>query len=400
MNAFMSIFLAAWGLYALRMIVVAIIYVIPSSVGNLPDIRRTASTAESLAWYSMPGRTTLLEAHAKIHHMLGKVESGGFEIIKANNNSYLRARTAYWTKDEINQYAIKLSRLENYIEENELNTNIIYISTQPQIINNYTVAEADYPLPDDNALMESMLYNLKRYNIDFLDVSLTLKNSLLTPSQYIYRTDTKWTNQASFTVMQALIGKLNDQYGDQITIAGYMFGTDNYRFETHETVFLGDIGMAAGEPFTGKEDFLSITPLFDTSYSYDAQGNQSISISGAFHETLFNENAIYPENLYHRNSYASYLNGGDYYFRKITNHNNPDGPKALFIHDATALPLAALISPAFSEVYMYWPQLDSSGEIFDLENYLKENNFDFLFFQGEANIYSLDALFGFSLNDA
>ena len=65
----------------------------------------------------------------------------------------------------------------------------------------------------------------------------------------------------------------------------------------------------------------------------------------------------------------------------------------LYIHDASTLPLAAMLAPGFSETHMYWPGLAPGGAEFDLLDYVAENGIEYVFFQSEASIYSLAGLF-------
>lgn len=394
-GVFAVLFLLVLGAYT----VTAFLFGLPATLEHTINNSASIDTMEEDVGYalqsSMPWRATMLETHAVLQKAAGKKESGGFAVVEANDGSYINGRADTWYQEEIDSYARKLQDTKSALQDAGLDTGIIFISTQSQIISGYTEPSVAYTLSEETALMESLLYNLRGYTIDFLDVGLTLRESSLEPSEYIYKTDTKWTTQASFMTMMALLGKLQDQYAIDVDPNGLLYNFDNYQFKTHKNVFMGSMGMTAGERFTGREDFVAITPTFDTSFTYEALGDNYLNETGRFDQTLFNDETIYSYDPYVFSSYSAYLDGGAYYWRKIINNDRPDGAKVLYLHDASTLPLAALMAPALGETHMYWPGMAPADAGFDLVSYVQENDIDLILLQGESSIYSLNNLFSF-----
>jgi hypothetical protein len=303
----------------------------------------------------LPFRMDALEDHARLQKMLGKTESGGLDVVAANNGTYISGHAEAWSSYEAEQYAVRLYELKQNLKNAGSKAEVIYISAQPQVVNGYTQSLGHFPIEDQDAMMESLLYYLRAYGVDFLDTQFALAQTDLPVSGYIYKTDTIWTTQASFVAAQALAGKLNGQYGAGIGDGWRLFDTNNFEMTTYKNAFMGSMGMRAGESFTGREDFTTIVPKYETDFTYETVGWQNLSLNGSFDETLFNVEHLEPLDPYSYSAYATYMDGGADYRRVIVNHDQPDAPKALFIHDESALPFAPFMALGFGQTHMYWP---------------------------------------------
>lgn len=386
-----AILLAGFGIYSLMAIVAGapgIVATVSSHFANGQSVESLIASVDQTTHQTMPGRPQMLELHAELQNLLHKTESGGFDVVKTNDGGFANGRGTspdLWT---IEASAASLHNLQTALEEAGSDTKVIFISTQPQMIRGYTQTDSGYQIHDENPDVDAMLYYLRGYGVDYIAVRQLLRESDLLPSEYRYKTDASWTVQASFTAMQAMIGKLNDQYDAGLDPYGAYVNMDNYDVDTYENIFLGSLGRASGEPFTGKEDFTVIKPSFTTSFTYEAQGNESYAVTGGFDETLFDAEALEPYSQYEYGSLSAYLHGGAFYWRRIDNHTNQDSPKALLLHDDSALALGSFMASIFSELHMYWPAIAPNAATFDLMGYIEANDIDYVFFQAAPSGYS------------
>lgn len=390
---FAVLFLIAYGLFANNVLLKGSGDVLGQLAEAFPSSGLMLYQAGEAGLRDMPFRTELLEDHARLTLALGKTESGGLDVVATKEGAFVRGRSDSWTTHDLQQFAVGLYTLEQSLRERGSDAEILYIGAQSQIIAEYTEPIEAFPLPDQQALMETMLYYLRGYHIDSLDVQAALARSPLAPSEYVYKTGVLWTTPATFTAVRALVEKLNSQFGAGIDPDGTLFDPDNFTSTVYEDVFMGTMGMRAGEPFTGREDFTVIAPAYGTNLTYTASGAEDLSVSGTFDETLLNMENLRPLWPYAYSTYATYMDGGAYYMRVIANNDRPAAPRALFIHDASALPFAALLSLGLGEVHMYWPAQAPEERGFDLVAYVTEHDIDYVFFLSECNYYALEGLF-------
>lgn len=390
---FSILFLAAYVLFAGNTLLKNSAGVAGGIANGFPSREGMHYYASEAAFQAFPLRSSLLEGHAQLQTLMSKTESGGLDVIATNNGAFVAGGDAYWDSYTLERHAIALHELQESLRDKGLETKIAFISAQPQIINGYTQALQPFPLPDQYPMMENLLYYLRAYNVDFLDTQFVLGRSAVPVSEYIYKTDTIWTVQASFATAQALVGKLNAQYSAGLD-SGWQF-LDESRFvrTTYPDGFMGSMGMRAGQAFTGREDFTTIVPGYETNFTYTASGTQEKQVTGSFEETLFNIEQLQPTDPYFYSAYSVYMDGGASYHRVITNNLQPNAPKALFIHDASALPFAAFTALAFGETHMYWPELAPADDAFNLEEYIESNDIDYVFFLAECNFYALESIF-------
>lgn len=346
-----------------------------------PSREGMAYQAGEAGFRRLPLRGNLLEAHARLQGMLGKTESGGLDVIATREGGFVRGRAATWSSYSVEQFAIALHRLQGALEERGLDARVIYISAHPQEGRDSTQPIRAFPLPDGEALMETALYYLRAYEVDYLD---PLGRSALST----YKTDPLWTTEASFAAAQALVDKLNSQYGAGIDPG--CLDTGHFKRTTYRNALLGSLGMRAGEPFTGREDFTAITPSYETSFTYTARGAEETTARGSFEETLFHSQHLEPLDPYTYSAYASYMDGGAAYHRVIVNHHKTGGPKVLFLHDGSGLPFAAFAALGFGETHLYWPELAPGDRAFDPVEYVAAHGIEYVFFLAEWDYYAME----------
>ncbi|GEM_PF-6877025 len=383
---FAIIFLIMYLLYAGNALMDGGNAVVAAVVQSFPAREGMAYYADLAGSGALLYQPDLLELHAGLQNSLGKTESGGLGVVKTSDGRYVTGSDLNWNPYYAELFALRLNTLNEELRAEGLDTSVTYISPQPQIINGYTTASENFPLPEQYQITEDMLYYMRAYNIDTLDTESVLAESGRPLSEYVYRTHSRWTAQAGLEMARALIEKINDQNGSELNLG-------DFEETVFEDVLVGDMGMAAGKGFTGSEDFTVLLPASDTSFTYDAKGFEDVTLTGSFEEVMLDYDNLDPPPGADYSAYAVFMNGGAYYQRVITNHDQPDAPKVLVIHDASALHFGSYLAMGMSETHMYWPTLDPAVDDFNVVEYIKENDIDYVYFISGCNYYSMSEVF-------
>lgn len=194
--------------------------------------------------------------------------------------------------------------------------------------------------------VERFLEYLHKKGIDYIDAREIINKPA---ADVFYKTDHHWKNDACFELMGGIYNHLNNNYDFQINKDYYDSG--NYSFELHKDAFLGAEGRRTGIYAVGLDDFLEIKPLFDTSFNVEISDKdaQSTSRSGSFEDAIMDRSKDLGQYSFEDSAYYTYW-GGDYGRVHITNNKAIDEKKVLIIKDSYAIPVTALMTPAFSSM--------------------------------------------------
>lgn len=343
-----------------------------SKLSQLPaksGLNDMINTVDYIANSSILGEEELVSSHSLLQVLLGKKESGGFEIIKGDNGEldYGNFYPVLTTNTE--EYALRMRRLQDY--ESSRDSHVIFINAIDLFNRDNSRYAADLPVNNQNTISDAMLYYLQSYGVDYMDSRKILKKSSLSPEQYRYNTDIHWTVEASFEVFASLIEKLSDEYDLDMDPDSFYTNPDNYKKSIFSQSYVGILGQRSGISFSGRDDFLFIEPDFQTQFTLEyIRNNTEYIVTGDFNEALINHS--YWDN---GNLYASYLSGQTPW-KKITNELSQTGPRFLFICDSFAMPMISFLAPMASEIHVISPLAEQS---LNLEKYVLEHDFDFVF---------------------
>lgn len=332
-------------------------------------INDVINTVDHIANGSILGEKELIHSHSLLEVMLDKKESGGFEIIKGDNGELIYGNFYPILTTNIEAYALRVRWLQDYIADQ--GGQVIFINAIDLFDRTHSSYGTDLPVNDQNTTSDAMLYFLQSYEVNYLDSRKVLKESSLPPDQYRYNTDSHWTVEASFEVFTGLVKKLSDEYGLELDPDAYYTNPDNYKRSVFPQSYVGILGQRAGTPFSGADDFVLIEPDFPTQFTLEyIRENIEYTVTGDFNEALINH--PYWDN---GSLYASYLSGQTPW-KRITNELSPTGPRLLFVCDSFAMPMISFLAPMASEIHVICPL---AGQPIDLEQYVSENEFDFVF---------------------
>lgn len=159
-----------------------------------------------------------------------------------------------------------------------------------------------------------------------------------------FRTDHHWRPEGAFLAWQTLARELGARYGFETEER--FTDPDSYEWSVLPGLFLGSQGKRVGPLYAGTDDFTVVTPKFSTDLTYETPYETR---TGTFNEALCFPRHISQRDWFGGNPYA-YYSGGDFALARITNHQNPDGPRVLLIRESFSCALAPFLAQGCSEL--------------------------------------------------
>lgn len=184
-----------------------------------------------------------------------------------------------------------------------------------------------------NPSADAFLEGLTRQGVENVDLRPAF-DAREDRTELFFRTDHHWRPEGAFYAYQLLSEELSARYG--FPANPQAADPESYEWSTLPGFFLGSQGKRVGSLYAGTDDFTVVTPKFDTSFTYETPYETR---TGSFREALCFPQFIEEQDWFENNPYTYYA-GGDYGQARMTNHNNPDGPKVLLIRESFSCALA------------------------------------------------------------
>ncbi len=317
-------------------------------------------------------RYDLIEVYGEVNKLFGKKEINGFSYAIDKNGAYNSVN--FW--DEVEDVDVRrlTQRMVNLKEVCEkYDGKFMFLAFPNKFDPAWNSGYDGIPYNDHNEKTDEMLLWCRRYGIDEIDFRETLKRSGLSFNDMFYKTDHHWTGYTAFLAYQELIDHINDEYGANLDPDHYYRDISNYNVEWVKNCLLGASGRSVGMKFgsTGMEDFQIVYPKFSNNIEWD---NYDSSVKGDYQDTLLHRDELEIGNPYESDAYEYYV-GGIHKRETITNMDNPDGPRLLFIRDSFASPMLVEMTPLFSEIECVWGKYASDGYI---ENLVENGKYDYV----------------------
>lgn len=368
-------------LAAMLVVVVFLAYVIANLSAQLPMLHFAVDTAWDIPSAiekinaSANGRVLdygeFLNTHGKMLDLLGKEESGGFEMVKDDDGRLLAADFLPFTTNEFSTYGVAMHELSEIILEND--GYLLFVNPIDRSIGAKSSSRG-FPLEDYKYRYDAIDYFLQGYEIPYLNLNEVLAEETENPQSLRYRTDSRWTIPASFDAFCEIVSVINDTAYINLDPDGQYTDLANYKQTDYTQHFLGNLGRRAGAPFAGYDDFTLIVPDFPTSFTVETNYfDQEAVVTGDFSEALLVADHLNAEDIYERTMYAAYL-GGNAAQRIIKNDLRTYAPKVLVIGDSYMAPIVSFLACAAGEVHYLWQYGNPAVE--DLEAYLTAEKFD------------------------
>jgi hypothetical protein len=219
----------------------------------------------------------------------------------------------------------------------------------------------------------------------------------LNPDKYIFQTDHSWTAEAAFEAFVDIVNTLNSRFDAGVDTDGFYRDNANYYFELYPASFLGSLGRRAGVAFSGVDDFTLIRPKFETDFTYEfVSRGANVERNGPFEDSLIFSEFLNLSGDVHSDSIISSYLGGVRRWGRIVNHNAPEAPSLLLIHDSFGPFVAPFLATVFNEVHMI--RGTESRTPVNIEEYLQHNSFDYIIVMPRSENLTSSAMFNFYVN--
>lgn len=189
-----------------------------------------------------------------------------------------------------------------------------------------------------------LLALLEAGGVPALDLRPELVGSADALERYFYRTDHHWNAEGAFVAFQRIVERLGE--GD---ICSEVTQRENWEKHILPNYFLGSHGRRVGIGFAGVEDFLYLTPKFDTQMTCAVPSN-GIYREGSFAEAAMNMERISGKPNYYNSSPYDAHTGENYDHVQFRCETAPSAKRILMIKDSFGLPLEGFLATAFREV--------------------------------------------------
>jgi hypothetical protein len=222
--------------------------------------------------------------------------------------------------------------------------------------------------------------------VSIFDLRQVILKDGVSQKEVFFDTDHHWSIQGGFFAAWKIAEKLNESYG--FNIEPWVMDVGNYDYLRYKNFFLGTMGRRTGSLYSGVDDFVLITPKYETDITYyQRNGAHEIVRRGGFAEAVLNRKALQVHAPVTTNRYAAYP--GDHEELVLTNDNRQDG-KILIIKDSFGLPVYSFLSLGVHEVRALDMRLYSG----DVVEYAKKYEPDIVIILYNADGFR-DAMFSF-----
>ncbi|PJI06710.1 MULTISPECIES: DHHW family protein [Clostridium] len=342
---------------------------------NSISINSATSSLENTLNDSTYGKYTFIELYGYIQKLMCKNEESNFEVVK-DENGFLHYTYFASQPNAVYPLVKRMQALKSNLKDK--NTKLIYMMPPDKYIRGYSKFPYGIPYSYSNETADAFLNLLKKNNINTIDLRKNLSKSDIPNDQLFFKTDHHWTIQTAFYEFGELVKTLNERYDLNIDKDGFYTNKNNYNFITYKNSYVGSMGRKTGITYSGVDDFTLIYPKFDTNYNfYCKTGSQIFNFNGRFEDTLLTISPFRTNKGTYdleADKYSSYLFGNRGIVH-VTNKNNPNGPKVLFVKDSVTVPLAAFLSTVCSDVYLVDPRYYTGS----IPAYINSVKTDFVF---------------------
>ncbi len=322
------------------------------------------------------GKYAFIEAYGYIQKLLGKHEINNFEVVKANDGSLAYT---YFTNGPNNVDSL-VARMERLTQAaTATGSKVMYVMTPDKYIQGVTRFKTGIPYNYANETADNFLSALQSKGIDTLDFRTLMQADGKYTADSFYRTDHHWKIQTAFWAFTKFVDVLEAKYGLQFPNKAMYTDLANYNQITYKDSYIGSMARKEGKLYSGTEDFTFIYPKFDTNFYLYAQSTslEEKKQQGRFEESLvFSSVLSAQDDIYNaeNDKYFCYM-GGNPAFAEITNYDEPDGPKVLFIKDSLMVPVSSFFALGCSKVYMIDPRYYMGS----VEDVIQQYKFDYVF---------------------
>ena len=271
-------------------------------------------------------------------------------------SSYIRLKNGYWitrsskillstAQKEIAPYAL----LQKYLNKSDIPFLYFYAPMKECAFDN--------ELPNGivsytNENIDTYLDVMRSYQMDYVDLRKNLHNDNLNHYEMFYITDHHWTVETGLWAASKIVQEVNSRFGFSIRDP---YDVGDYNLVKYENTQFGSMGKGVTKYVAQSEDFIIPYPAFETNFRLETP-NKEIDVTGSFEEIFIDHEGLKKivEQKGYTDSGSAYgqILYGNPPYQKITNLNNPNGPKILMIRDSFSIVVAPYLAESCSELLM------------------------------------------------
>ncbi|WP_294344575.1 hypothetical protein [uncultured Clostridium sp.] len=325
---------------------------------NIKNVEQAISSIEDNYNEHFYNRTEFIDFYGLLQKKMNKNEVSNFDVVRDKKGG-LHYQYFADRPNDVSTIVDSISKYQEYVTS--IGIDLVYVNPPDKVIRGITEFEKGLPYNMANETADKFLGELKKRDIDYLDLREDILDSGIERDELFFKTDHHWTPETAFWAFNRLVAKLEEEYDFDLDKDGFYTNKENYNFKTYKEFFLGSLGRRTGKLYSGLDDFTLITPKFDTEYTaigknpYYPEGPSEIK--GRFEDVIVDRFWSLDPNakVEERDRYSAYLvsNRPEH---KILNNLNKNGPKVLIIKDSFMMPVSAFLSTVCSEITLIDPR--------------------------------------------
>lgn len=292
---------------------------------------------------------------AKALNMQGYYSDMGMYI---TDNNYIVPASGITSTDY--EYEQMVS-LKDYLDS--IGVNVLYVNAPTKYVDDLLFSTQFGINTYSNRNADLFLQRISDAGVANIDLRDNLEEDGLKVEEQFFRTDHHWTPECGLWATRIIAEGLNEYCNYNIDTS--IYDKSNYTFTKYENCWLGEQGRKIAATYVGLDDYTSVMPNFETSYSFKTQNGLAAGTFGDFvNEDVYNlENDVYTNPSWHY-SYAQ---------RNCIN-NNVDYGKVLLLGDSYSQVIQPFLSLGVSEIDALI--MRSYDDSFSLRTYVQNGGYD------------------------
>lgn len=287
------------------------------------------------------GKIQFVNLNGFMRNLMGQHEMNG--VVKLNNG-YLLTCYSYETDEALQEKANRLNELNGYLKQQGIP---MLFAMCP-----YTSSKYDPQLPigvedygNDN--VDRFMQMVSEYGIDNIDFREEIYADGLDQYDMMYKTDHHWTTEAGFYAYTKLLTWVQEETGAEVDER--VIDISNYTKTTYRKWHLGSRGQRTGIYYAGIDDFILVTPNFETSLSNG-------KVEGRFVDLVINYAPLHNREYTSRYTYDHVLDAALGQYR---NNNAKNNLKVLVVTDSFGKAVSPYLILSFKEVSQIYNGMSS-----------------------------------------
>lgn len=317
----------------------------------------------------------MIEGYGIIQKLLMKHEYNDFDTVKDKQGYLYKGNFYNGFGDDQNLLAAEVRKLNDYVEG--YGAKFSFVVTPMKTVPHEN-AYIGIPYSDFTDIVDDLLRSFRYYNVPYLDLGASLKESTLEYEASFYKTEYHWKMAAVFKGYQDIITWMEEQYSIILDAGWHTRNIQNYSIKIYPDLMLGSQGSDVGKIYaSGFEDFEIYFPKNNGDYTVEFGSIDEYEIRRGGFDTVLIDKAI-NEKVLNTDEYSCYdlafLYGADGSM-KIVNNVNTKAPKILMIGDSNSTPLGCYLAQNFSQVDMLDILNDDKDQILKT---IEKNKYDYV----------------------